>query len=207
MFFSNTSRMSLPSKRFLSNNSSIFDGSLKILGSLCSVLWLNCVKQAYDPYFSETQVSCYLFVPQPCCCSIDECVAVGYTSKQEIAEPSPQPAQRLADLSCSHSWDTPGQWQMKGLARHCGGKQESGVGIDFQAALSELRTGFSHLCPKLQKLSAQPVASLQLQEIQLWALTYCRDSVISVTEEVSFWQVGLTWWHLCEALEMTSAVV
>lgn len=108
---------------------------------------------------------------------------------------------------CPHGWDAPGQWQMKGLARGYGGKQESGSGFSFQGSLSELRTGFCHFCTKLQKLSAQPVARLRLQEIQLWALTYCRDSVITVTEEVSFWQVGLTWWHLCEALEMTSGVV
>lgn len=81
------------------------------------------------------------------------------------------------------------------------------IRVWFPSSPSELRTGFSYFCTKLQKLSSQPVASLQLQEIQLWALTYSRDSVITVTEKVSFWQVGFTWWHLCEALEMTSAVV
>lgn len=99
MFFSNTSMVSLPSKWFSSNNnSSIFDGPLKILGSLCSVLWLSCVKQPYNPYFSETQVSHFLLVPQLCCCSVAECVAMGCTCKQETAELSPQPTQRLTDL-------------------------------------------------------------------------------------------------------------
>lgn len=101
MFFSNTSMVSLPSKWFLSNNSSISDGPLKILGTLCSVLWLSCVKQAYDPYFSETRVSRFLLVPQPCCCSIDERVAKGCTPRQETAELPPQPTQRLTDLSVS----------------------------------------------------------------------------------------------------------
>lgn len=96
---------------------------------------------------------------------------------------------------------------MKGLAKGYGGKQESGSGLDFQAPLPESRTGFFHFCTKLRKISAQPVASLQLQEIQLRALTYCRDSGIAVTDEASFWQVGVTQRHLREALEMTSAVV
>ena len=96
---------------------------------------------------------------------------------------------------------------MKGLARGYGGKQELRSGLDFQAPLPKSRTGFSHFCTKLQKISAQPVASLQLREIQLRALTYCRGSGIAVTDEASFWQVAVTRWHLREALEMTSAVV
>lgn len=85
----------------MSNNSSIFDGPLTILGSLCSVLWLSCVKQVYDPYFSETLVSCFLLVLQLCCCSIEEYMATGCTFKQETAELPPQTPQRLTDLSVS----------------------------------------------------------------------------------------------------------
>lgn len=92
---------------------------------------------------------------------------------------------------------------MKGLARGCRGKQELGSGSDFQAPLPEL--SFSHFCAKLWKISALPGATLQLEEIQLQALTSCRDCGIAAASEVSFWQVGITRWHLHEALDMTSA--
>lgn len=114
MVFSNTSKVSLPSKWFLSSNSNNFDGPLKILGSLCSVLWLRCVKQAYDPYFSETQVSHFVLVPQLCCCSTDEYVAMGCTSKQGTAELWPQTARRLTDLSVS---GLPGVFAQLGCSR------------------------------------------------------------------------------------------
>lgn len=130
MFFSNTSMVSLPSKWFSSNNnSSIFDGPLKILGSLCSVLWLSCVKQPYNPYFSETQVSHFLLVPQLCCCSVAECVAMGCTCKQETAELPPQPTQRLTDLcvQAARAVHTAGMLQVSE------GKQDSRLGFDFQA--------------------------------------------------------------------------
>lgn len=203
MFFSKTSMVSLPSKWFLSNNSSISDGPLKILGSLCSVLWLKlCEAGIWSIFFWDTGL--------PFCACLPALLLLrwwtlwpwaAHPSRRQLNSHHSQLKGWLTpQCQCcpgySHSWDTPGQWQMKGLAIGCGGMQESGLGFHFQAALSELRTGFFHFSTKLQKLSAQLVASLQLQEMQLWALTYCRDSVITVTEEVSFWQVGLTWWHL-----------
>lgn len=140
--FSNTSMVSLPSKWFLSNNSSIFDGPLKILGSLCSVLWLSCVKQHMIHIFLRHRSIFCLSPSFAAALLMNVWPWAAHPSRRQLDSHHSQlkgwlTSQCQCCQGCSHSWDAPGQWQMKGLARGCGGMQKSGLGFDVQAALSE----------------------------------------------------------------------